>query len=91
MLNKNKKTLLTAFVLTGSFIIILSIAQSFKGFNARPSGTKQVIDTLYNIKAFKLPEEVTFAGEKMPLDNFDTRESLEREILISAYGTPLQY
>jgi hypothetical protein len=28
---------------------------------------------------------MTFAGEKMPLDNFDTRESLEREILISAY------
>jgi hypothetical protein len=28
---------------------------------------------------------VTFAGEKMPLDNFDTRESLEREILTSAY------
>jgi len=28
---------------------------------------------------------VIFAGEKMPLDNFDTRESLEREILVSAY------
>jgi membrane-bound lytic murein transglycosylase D len=28
---------------------------------------------------------VTFAGENMPLDNFDTRESLEREILTSAY------
>jgi hypothetical protein len=32
-----------------------------------------------------LPEEVFFAGEKMPLENFDTRESLERELLISAY------
>ena len=42
-------------------------------------------DTLYYVKSFKLPEEVTFAGEKMPLDNFDTRESLERELLISAY------
>ena len=42
-------------------------------------------DTVYNIKSFNLPVEVTFAGEKMPLDNFDTRESLEREILISAY------
>ena len=35
--------------------------------------------------SFKLPDTVTFAGEKMPLDNFDTRESLEREMLISAY------
>jgi len=32
-----------------------------------------------------LPENVTFAGEIMPLSNFDTRESLEREILTSAY------
>jgi membrane-bound lytic murein transglycosylase D len=36
-------------------------------------------------KGFRLPVNVSFAGEKMPLGNFDTRESLEREILISAY------
>ena len=85
MINKNKKTLLTSFVLTGTVIIIFSIAQSFKGFNNSPLGIHQIIDTVYNIKSFKLPEEVNFAGEKMPLDNFDTRESLEREILTSAY------
>jgi len=28
---------------------------------------------------------VIFAGEKMPLENFDTRESLERELLTGAY------
>ncbi len=42
-------------------------------------------DTAYLNKAFTLPDNVTFAGERMPLENFDTRESLEREILISAY------
>jgi hypothetical protein len=84
MINIKRKTLLTAFVLSGTVIIILSIAQSFKGFNSNPFGVHQ-IDTVYNIKSFKLPDEVTFAGEKMPLDNFDTRESLEREILTSAY------
>ena len=85
MINTKKKTILTAFILTGTVIIILSIAQSFRGFDNSPSGTHQVKDTLYNIKSFKLPDDVTFAGEKMPLDNFDTRESLEREILTSAY------
>jgi membrane-bound lytic murein transglycosylase D len=84
MINIKRKTLLTAFVLTGTAIIILSIAQSFKGFNSGSAIAHQ-IDTVYNIKSFKLPDEVTFAGEKMPLDNFDTRESLEREILTSAY------
>jgi membrane-bound lytic murein transglycosylase D len=85
MITTKKKTILTAFVLTGTVIIILSIAQSFKGFNNNRTEVHQAIDTAYNIKSFKMPDEVTFAGEKMPLDNFDTRESLEREILTSAY------
>ena len=84
MTNPNRKTILTAFVLTGTIIIILSIAQSFSGFSNGQAGTRHVSDTLYN-KSFKLPDNVTFADEKMPLDNFDTRESLEREILTSAY------
>ena len=86
MINSKRKTVLTAFVLTGSIIIILSIAESFRGFSSSHVLTgHQVIDSTYNIKSFKLPDEVIFAGEKMPLENFDTRESLEREILISAY------
>ena len=84
MINKNRKTIFTAFILTGTAIIILSIAQSFMGTTA-PSGVQEKRDTVYNIKSFSLPGEVTFAGERMPLDNFDTRESLEREILVSAY------
>lgn len=85
MINPKGKTLISGFVLTGSIIVILSIAFGFKGFNRSPQRGHHVSDSLYNIKVFKLPENVTFAGEKMPLDNFDTRESLEREILTSAY------
>lgn len=85
MINGKKKAVLTAFVLTGTVIIILSIAESFKGVKINPVPERQVSDTLYNVKSFRLPDNVTFAGEKMPLHNFDTRESLEREILTSAY------
>ena len=85
MINGKKKAVLTAFVLTGTVIIILSIAESFKGVKISPVSERQVLDTLYNVKSIRLPDNVTFAGEKMPLDNFDTRESLEREILTSAY------
>lgn len=84
MITRNKKYIFTAFILTGTAIIILSIAQSFKG-SITPAETQEKRDTVYNIKSFSLPAEVTFAGEKLPLDNFDTRESLEREILVSAY------
>jgi membrane-bound lytic murein transglycosylase D len=84
MINTNKKAILTAFIITGTVIIILSIAQSFK-ITAIQSERAPVNDTVYTIRSFNLPSEVSFAGEKMPLDNFDTRESLERELLISAY------
>jgi membrane-bound lytic murein transglycosylase D len=85
MINTSRKTILTAFVLISTTIIILSIALGFKGFGIGSEIKQQTFDTAYSIKSYKLPENVTFAGEKMPLDNFDTKESLEREILISAY------
>jgi len=75
MINIRRKTVLTTFVLTGSAIIILSIGQSFKGFSKGFVAVNQQSDTIYYVKSFKLPEEVTFADEKMPLNNFDTRES----------------
>lgn len=34
---------------------------------------------------YKMPDSVSFAGEKVPLENFDTRESLEREIITTTY------
>ena len=36
-------------------------------------------------KSFSLPEKLEFAGETVPLDNFDTRESLDRELLVNGY------
>jgi membrane-bound lytic murein transglycosylase D len=85
MIYPGRKTLITALTLTGSIIIIFWIAQGFKEFGYSKAGDVSQSDTEYSIKSFKLPDVITFAGEKMPLDNFDTRESLEREILISAY------
>ncbi len=35
--------------------------------------------------SWAIPEGVTFAGEEMPLRNFDTRESLDRELNATAY------
>ncbi len=32
-----------------------------------------------------LPEQLTFAGEPVPMQNFDTRESLERELTVITY------
>jgi membrane-bound lytic murein transglycosylase D len=81
----SRKTLKTVLALTGAAIIIFCITQGFKESGNSKAAEVRQDGTEYSIKSFRLPEVVSFAGEKMPLDNFDTRESLEREILISAY------
>jgi hypothetical protein len=84
MRNNYSKTILTVFVLISSSIVILAIAFGFKQTaNVEEMGVKR--DTIYTVGPFIVPEDVTFAGERMPLENFDTSESLEREILTSAY------
>ena len=85
MKNPDRKAIVTVLVLISTVIIILSIAQGSKGSTGDRLTEQSSSDTVYSIKSYKLPDNVTFADEKMPLDNFDTRESLEREILISAY------
>ncbi len=81
----NRKTAVMALGLVVAVIFIFGITQGFMGSgDNQPAVAGQSLSE-YTIKSFKLPDEVTFAGEKMPLGNFDTRESLEREILISAY------
>ena len=84
MVNSKRKTLLTASALISVILIILLITGEFKGYSS-PAYIAAPGDTVFTNKTYKLPEIVTFAGEKMPLENFDTRESLEREILTSAY------
>jgi membrane-bound lytic murein transglycosylase D len=85
MINGNRKTIITASLVAVCIIIITSMAFRFSGLVSDRSEAGSDHDSLYSISSFRLPDTITFAGEIMPLDNFDTRESMEREILISAY------
>jgi len=84
MLKSNIKSLAFGFVLICLAISVFVINQSFKSF-AMTYKVGSPGDSIIFNKPYKLPEYVSFAGEKMPLENFDTRESLDREILTSAY------
>lgn len=66
------------------FFTIFIVSLSFKQINPSPPVLTDTDETYLN-KPVKMPDEVTFAGERMPLENFDTRESLERELLVSSY------
>lgn len=39
----------------------------------------------YKIKALKIPKGISFAGEKVPVERFDIRERMDRELLVNTY------
>lgn len=39
----------------------------------------------YNVYALELPEEMDFAGERVPLEDPDIRERMDRELLVNTY------
>jgi len=39
----------------------------------------------YNVYAVKMPTDLHFAGEKVPLERWDVKESLDRELLVNTY------
>jgi hypothetical protein len=84
MMGSNRKSVIAGLVLIFLIATISVVNQGFKD-SGRAADEISVSDTVLFNKPYKLPDNVTFAGERMPLENFDTRESLDREILTSAY------
>jgi membrane-bound lytic murein transglycosylase D len=72
--------IILAFVVVAGLVSILGFNYS----NSSPDST--LSGDINSLSAgFKLPDSLNFAGERMPLENFDTRESLDREIITTAY------
>lgn len=84
MAESHRKAIITAIVIFFATVAGLIIINGFgnKADNGK-SGTESNENTISRV--YRLPDSVSFAGERMPLDNFDTRESLEREIITTAY------
>lgn len=79
-----KKTVKTLIIILLTCTGIFFVAQ---GSGGNPKNRKDDSKSCFgeDSRPYKLPDSVSFAGERMPLENFDTRESLEREIITSAY------
>jgi hypothetical protein len=70
------------FVVTGGLAFILA-GSGYSGSNEDGVDTEE--NEIYSVQAVEIPEQVTFAGEPMPLDLFDVREALDRELLSNTY------
>ncbi|MDA3820074.1 MAG: lytic transglycosylase domain-containing protein [Candidatus Delongbacteria bacterium] len=71
-------------VLLGGFVIM----QLFIGSKEQlpPPGNQIIIEkTNYAVKQPEFPSNLTFASEKVPLDLFDVKESLDRELITNTY------
>jgi hypothetical protein len=90
MINPKSNSVLSAIIILIFIIVVVSVTPGYKQFNKDTvsyPGTSVVNTPLIQlpIQTYDFPDSVFFAGERVPLENFDTRESLEREILTSAY------
>ncbi len=70
------------FVFTAIFSLLL-VTTGYSGPADDPEPRRT--DVGYSVYDVEVPENVTFAGEPLPLDLFDVRESLERELLSNTY------
>ncbi|MEN8119730.1 MAG: lytic transglycosylase domain-containing protein [Bacteroidota bacterium] len=83
-----KDLLKKIFYASASIIIVVVIFNLFSYSHTRFNQDLEYeknIENNYAVYAFPVPEDLDFAGEKVPLKNFDVRESLDKEILKVAY------
>ena len=79
---KNKKwwKFVLSIIIAVKVVVIILVLSALKADDQSGTSAEETKFT-----AVKIPEKVTFAGEEMPLDQFDVKEALDRELLSIAY------
>jgi len=73
-------------LLAGILLLVLFIF-----INSRPEEKpsdldyKEIFQKKYSVFSLPIPDSITFAGENAPIELFDVRESLDRELLVNTY------
>lgn len=78
-------------VLASIVILAIFFINAEDGVKNEDSGSEMSADSsgnntsVYKIKALKIPDNLTFAGEKVELNKTDIRERIDRELLVNTY------
>ncbi len=75
---------LIAVIMISSLLIFAAKKSDSKDNNYVKEGDKNTSET-YEIKALKIPENLDFAGERVPTENDDIKERMDRELLVNTY------
>ncbi|NWF50901.1 MAG: lytic transglycosylase domain-containing protein [Ignavibacteriaceae bacterium] len=85
---QNKSNLYFFFAGIAAAFLLIGAAVYFY-FANNPETIAQMSDNYfpqgYKIISPQLPEKIFFAGERVPLENFEVKERIEREILVNTY------
>ena len=65
-------------------LTLLSIS-FFNALHISDVSTEKNTSDTYTIKALKIPNNLTFAGEKVPTELYDIKERMDRELLVNTY------
>lgn len=66
-------------------LAMVAFVNRSKPTKAENDAYRQLINGEYRIFAMPLPEKLDFAGEPVPIERPDVRESLDRELLVNTY------
>lgn len=75
---------LIAVIMISSLLIFAAKKSDSDTDNYLKEGDKNTSET-YEIKALKIPENLDFAGERVPTENDDIKERMDRELLTNTY------
>jgi len=75
---------LIAVIMISSLLIFAAKKSDSEADNYLKEGDKNTSET-YEIKALKMPENLDFAGERVPTENDDIKERMDRELLTNTY------
>ena len=86
MKNTIKILSLVAIIVVSS-LLIFSTNKNEDSTNANKNTDTETPNTseTYQIRALKVPSEMNFAGERVPLENADIKERIDRELLVNTY------
>ena len=76
------------FIVFGCIIVLLSFLKLFNysfSINAIDSTYEGYFNNSYKTFSIRIPQNLNFAGEKVPVTDFSVREATERELVINTY------
>jgi membrane-bound lytic murein transglycosylase D len=81
-MKKRMRNLLIGFAALTGLVSFFTVIQ---GFNSDEQDDQEFKFFQQKVKSFRGPDTLYFAEERVPIENFDTRESFDREINTNAY------